>query len=179
MLKDAFGPTFLLFGALAVGVGTAVYLVAGWGAMMDSMSSDLPLVLRVIPNIGASVLIAAFLHELMPANILSRHVGEDSGVRGVAVASAAGALTPGGPMTSFAFVTALRGGGTGSGQLVAYVTAWSTMGIQRIIAWELPLMGPEFTLLRIVSSLPLPFIAGFIAPRLPAAPPETRQPEQP
>lgn len=176
MIKHAFGSfSFLLFTALAVIVGTAVYLTFGWNGFMESVQADIPLILRIIPNVAASVLIAAFLGELMPANLLSRYVGEESGLRGVAISAAAGVATPGGPMTSFAFVTALRSGGTGSSQLVAYMTSWSTMGIQRVAAWELPLMGPGFALLRVVSALPLPFIAAFIAPRLPfsATPPAT------
>lgn len=177
MFKRAFGLSFMLFAALAAIIGTAVYLSFGWTGIMDSVLADIPLILRIIPNVAASVLIAAFLGELMPANLLSRYVGEESGVRGVAIAAIAGVATPGGPMTSFAFVTALRSGGTGSSQLVAYMTSWSTMGIQRVAAWELPLMGPGFALLRIVSALPLPFIAAFIAARLPFAVPQPVLPD--
>ena len=62
----------------------------------------------------------------------------------MAIATAAGTVTPGGPMTSFPLVTVLRDSGTGIGALVAYVTAWTTMGLQRVFMWEVPLMGAEF-----------------------------------
>ena len=40
--------------------------------------------------------------------------------------------------------------------LVAYMTAWSLFGLQRIIAWEAPLMGWRFVAVRVVPSLAFP-----------------------
>jgi hypothetical protein len=48
------------------------------------------------------------------------------------------------------------------GPLVAYMTAWSLFGMQRIIAWEAPLMGWRFVTVRIVSSLAFPILAGWL-----------------
>jgi hypothetical protein len=72
-------------------------------------------------------------------------------------------MTPGGPMTSFPIVRALRDAGTGRAALVAYVTSWSTLGFQRVLNWELPLLGPELTALRAIVSAPLPIIAGYMS----------------
>lgn len=46
--------------------------------------------------------------------------------------------------------------------VVAYMTSWSLFGIQRIIAWEAPLMGWRFGLVRVVPSLAFPVIAGWL-----------------
>jgi uncharacterized membrane protein YraQ (UPF0718 family) len=46
--------------------------------------------------------------------------------------------------------------------LVAYMTSWSLFGMQRIIAWEAPLMGWHFVALRVVSSLLFPVLAGWL-----------------
>ena len=50
---------------------------------------------------------------------------------------------------------------------MAYITAWATLGLQRVLVWDVPFMGAEFAFLRILISLPLPVIAGLIARRLP------------
>ena len=71
-------------------------------------------------------------------------VGPDQSSGRVALPNAAGMVTPGGPMTSFPLVNALHGLGTGRAALIAYLTSWSTLGLQRILSWELPLMGVEF-----------------------------------
>ena len=121
----------------------------------------------MLPKLAAALLLAGFIEVLLPREKVARWIGEHSGLRGLAVASAAGMITPGGPMTSFPLVNALHGAGTGRGALVAYLTSWSTLGFQRIVTWELPLMGVEFTALRFVASLPLPLVAGLISRLLP------------
>ncbi len=95
-------------------------------------------------------------------------MGEEKGLKGMAIATAAGAVTPGGPMTSFPLVTMLRDTGTGVSALVAYVTSWTTMGLQRVFMWEVPLMGAEFAAVRFIASMPLPIIAGLVARLFPA-----------
>jgi hypothetical protein len=39
--------------------------------------------------------------------------------------------------------------------------------MQRILVWDVPFMGADFSLLRFTVSLPLPVLAGLIARRLP------------
>jgi uncharacterized membrane protein YraQ (UPF0718 family) len=48
------------------------------------------------------------------------------------------------------------------GPLVAYMTSWSLFGMQRIIAWEAPMMGWPFVLARVIPSLAFPIIAGYL-----------------
>jgi hypothetical protein len=38
--------------------------------------------------------------------------------------------------------------------------SWTLIGYGRAVAWELPIMGVDFTLWRIAISLPLPILAG-------------------
>lgn len=91
-------------------------------------------------------------------------------------------MTPGGPIASFPLVAALRAAGTGTGALIAFLSAWSLIGVQRILMWEMPFMGGRFVAVRLAVSLPLPFIAasiaGLLAARiLPEAETERRDPE--
>jgi hypothetical protein len=45
---------------------------------------------------------------------------------------------------------------------MALLTAWSVFAFNRILAFEIPLMGPRFVGLRILSSLGLPPLAGIL-----------------
>jgi uncharacterized membrane protein YraQ (UPF0718 family) len=103
-------------------------------------------------------------------------MGAESGWRGLAIASLAGIATPGGPIAAFPLVLVLAQAGADRGALVAFTTAWALNGFQRILVWEVPLLGPEFALLRFLAGLPLPLLAGWIARLLPIAwtPPERR-----
>lgn len=171
-LRGVFGPSFWMMAGLAAAAGVACWTLKGQDAFRASFASDVDLLVYLAPRFAAGMLIAAFAQTLLRRDRVASYIGENAGVKAIGIATFAGALTPGGPMTSFPLVRALRDAGTGRGPLVAYVTAWSTMGFQRVLNWELPLLGPDFTLVRLVSSLPLPLIAGLLARlvRLPHGP---------
>lgn len=162
MAKRSLDLPLIIFVALSAGTGVACYIELGAGAFLDSLRGDIGLLAFVAPKLGAAMLVAAFVQILLPPKVFAKLMGPASGVRGMAIASAAGTFTPGGPMTSFPLVTVLRDSGTGRGSLVSYVTAWSTNGLQRVFVWEVPLMGVEFALLRFLVSMPLGIIAGLM-----------------
>lgn len=173
--RHAFGTAFWVMAAAAIIAGAVCWHLKGMDVVKESFASDVDLLLFLAPRFGAGILIAAFVHKLLPREQVARYISEGAGYKAVAIATVAGGLTPGGPMTSFPLVRSLREVGTGRSALVAYVTSWSTMGFQRILNWELPLLGPDFTLLRLASSLPLPLIAGLIARLCPPEKPENEE----
>ena len=67
------------------------------------------------------------------------------------------------PLTSFPVVIAHYAAGANKGALVAYLSSWAIIGMQRIIVWELPLLGPDVTAVRVGACILLPVIAGTIA----------------
>jgi hypothetical protein len=56
--------------------------------------------------------------------------------------------------------------GVGVGPLVAYLTAWSLFGLQRIIMWEIPFLGVQVVAIRVAVSLVFPFVAGWLCESL-------------
>ena len=64
-------------------------------------------------------------------------------------------------------IAVLGAAGADRGAMIAYVSSWAILGLQRILVWDVPFMGAEFSLLRFLVCLPLPIIAGLIARRLP------------
>ena len=91
-----------------------------------------------------------------------RTQGLGHGFGAICMASMAGVITPGGPMVSVPLLVVLSNSGMALGPLVAYMTAWSLFGMQRIIAWEAPLMGWHFVAVRTASSLVFPIVAGWL-----------------
>src|SRR5262249_9957856 len=116
----------------------------------------------IIPRLVPAIIIAGLLQVVVPQETVQRYFGRDSGLRALLVASAAGVLTPGGPMVTVPFMVALAHSGAAMPPLVAYMTSWSLFGMQRIIAWEAPLMGWRFVLVRVVPSLAFPVVAGWL-----------------
>ncbi len=176
-LPEAFGGAFLGFAAIAALSAAACYFVLGPQAFAEAVQRDVALMLAVMPRILAAVAVAGFVRVLLPRERIAALLGTDSGIKGLVIATLAGMVTPGGPMAAFAFLGALRGAGIDKGALVAYLTGWSLLAIQRILIWDLPLMGADFSLLRFAVSLPLPVLAGWVARRIPMAPFPAAAPE--
>ncbi len=160
--------TLMVLSALAAVCGTAVYFLQGSDGVVQSLHADVDLVVLMIPRLAAGVLVAGFIQVLIPKGLAAKWLGEGIGLRGLLLATFTGFCTPGGPMLSFPIVVALRAAGAGVPALVTYITAWSLLGVHRILQWELPLFGPEFAAVRFIASLPFPIIAGLIAAALAA-----------
>ena len=124
--------------------------------------SGLSMIWFVLPRLVPALILAGMLQVLIPQETVARYFGQQSGLGAIVMAAIAGVLTPGGPMVSVPLLVVLANSGMALGPLVAYMTSWSLFGIQRIIAWEAPLMGWHFVFVRIIPSLAFPIIAGWL-----------------
>ena len=148
-------------------MGLICYMVLGRESFDGAASGSLELVGSTLPRVAAAQIVAGFVWVLLPRDRLSRLVGSDSGLRGLMLATAAGIVTPGGPASAFSLLAIVAGAGADRGMLVTYITSWALLALQRIIVWDLPFMGAEFSATRFLICLPLPILAGLIARRLP------------
>ncbi len=149
--------TVWLYGA------AAIMLLIAWrwndGTAQTGLKDGVFDFLRVVPRLAAGILGAGYLARTLPQETIIAWIGPDSALPGLALASLAGALTPGGAVVGFALGTAALKAGAGLPQVVAYVTGWSLFTINRMLIWELPYLPKRFIALRVIASLPVPFIA--------------------
>jgi len=153
----------IVFAVLALAAGITVWYGLGPAAFRTALTDSLVLLGRIAPIIALALAIGGYITALVPEDAIGRWLGEDSGLRGQLLATAAGALTPGGPFTAFPMVLALYRTGAAWEVSVAYITSWSVLGVNRVLIWEIPLLGWDFVLLRLAASLPLPLLAGYSA----------------
>lgn len=156
-----FDVSFLILSALALLLAFVAYLkdpsLPALGAR-----NGLALLWFIIPRLVPALILAGMLQVVIPQETVARYFGNQSGLSAIFMASAAGIVTPGGPMVSVPLLVVLSNSGMALGPLVAYMTAWSLFGMQRIIAWEAPLMGWRFVAVRTASSLVFPILAGWL-----------------
>ena len=129
---------------------------------LDGQSSGGQLLMATLPKMVFAFAVAGLIQVLVPADLISQWIGEGSGVRGLLIGTAAGALTPGGPFMHFPIVASLLHSGAGAGPIIAYLTAWSLLGLHRLVIWEVPLLGFEISLVRFAVSLALPPVVGLV-----------------
>lgn len=165
--SDAFGQSFWGFFAAAAAMGILCWIVKGSDVVALALRKDAEILLDLLPRVFIALSIAALIWVLLPRDRVSALVGKESGLRGLVIATMAGMVTPGGPSSAYSLLAVMAVSGADRGALIAYITAWATLGMQRILIWDVPFMGAEFATLRFMISLGLPMLAGLIARKLP------------
>lgn len=114
----------------------------------------------------ASFLISSMFVLILPKEIIVSWLGKESGLKGISIGTVLGVFTPGGPILTFPILVGFWKAGTSIGPIIAYLTAWSLLGLQRILVWELPFFGSKFVFVRIGISLLIPIILGIAGQKI-------------
>ena len=154
-------PSTYILAAAALVLAVVAYLKDP-GLPIIGVKHGLSLLWFVLPRLVPALILAGLMQVLVPQDVVARYFGRAAGFRALVIATVAGALTPGGPMVSVPLLVAAANSGAAMPPLVAYMTAWSLFGLQRIIAWEAPLMGWHFVSVRVLASFALPVLAGWL-----------------
>ena len=158
---------------ILIGLTIILYALVAWlmltawqrrdGTLGLSLQAATREILHLLPRLALGVIGSGFIAKALPQDQIVGLFGSGSGILGVALADLAGALTPGGPVVGFALGAAALKAGAGLPQVMSFVTGWSLYTLNRMLIWELPFMPSWFVRLRILVSLPFPFItAGLV-----------------
>jgi uncharacterized membrane protein YraQ (UPF0718 family) len=143
----------MIFIAVLVAVCAAlVWRRDGIDGVLSILTHDAWLFGEIMPRVLAGCLLGAFIAEILPHEKVSRSLGPESGLKGLLIGTAFGAILPGGPFTAYPVAAALLTVGADFGATIAMVVSWTLIGYGRAIAWELPILGTEFTLCSAASS---------------------------
>lgn len=153
------GQLVFLLGVLALLAGVA-WARGGEALVREGLSGGAGLLLRYGLAIVVALLAAGFAEVLVPREWVGSALGEEAGVRGVVLGAAVGTVTPSGPFVSMPVAALMLRSGAAPGSVVAYVAAWSLLALHRLVAWEIPILGLRFALLRYAACLLLPVLAG-------------------
>ena len=161
--RRVFDGTLIFLIAVLVGVAALAHWRGGPDMVVDGFTEGWRQLVRFGPMIVVSFLAAGFADALVPLSWVREQLGAESGLRGIALATGVGIVTPAGPFVSMPVAAAMIRTGAGPGPVVAFLSSWSLLAIHRLVAWEVPILGWRFALVRYVTCAALPFIAGFAA----------------
>lgn len=146
-------------GSLAL-VATTLAWRKGSGVALQGLQDGGVLFVQILPNLIFGFILAGMVGVLVPKEVVARLLGDQSGWMGLAMGTLLGAVTPGGPFTQFPLVAAMYKIGGAPGPLAAYLTSWSLLGVNRIIIFEYPMMGSQFTTIHLSACLFAPPLVG-------------------
>jgi len=155
--------TLLVLLAAVAALAWIAHARGGEEMLRRGLADGAVLLYRYALVIAVSFLAAGLASAVVPEQWVQRNLGAESGLRGIALATAAGVVTPAGPFVSLPIAAVMLRSGAAPGPVVAFVTGWSLLAVHRFIAWEVPMLGWRFALLRYSISIALPLIAGLMA----------------
>lgn len=155
-----FGWSTFVIAALVAICAALVWRRDGIDGVWTILSHDITLFGAIMPRVLAGCLLGGLIAAVLPHDKVSKSLGPESGLKGLLIGTAFGAILPGGPFTAYPVASALLAVGADFGATIALVVSWTLIGYGRAVAWEMPIMGADFTLWRIVISLPMPVLAG-------------------
>jgi uncharacterized membrane protein YraQ (UPF0718 family) len=118
--------------------------------------------LKVLPP--AFILIGLF-EVWVPREVINRHMGQDSGFKGYFWAVVLAATTVGGIFVAFPVASSLYKKGAAMKIILTYLGASSACRIPMTI-FEMSFLGPKFSLIRLVVSLPLIVIGAILIEKM-------------
>ncbi len=156
------GTLILMLGVLAL-LAYLAWARGGSEMLRKGFGDGGVLLYRYAPLIIVSFLAAGFVEALIPREWVRDTLGHGSGLRGILIATGAGIITPSGPFVSMPIAAVMMRSGASAGPVVAFLSAWALLALHRFIAWEVPILGWRFALLRYGVCLVLPVLAGLLA----------------
>jgi len=155
--------SWVIIGSLVGLLAIVAWKSGGFNKVGQAFTSSSSLLLSVLPNLILGFLLAGFLNVLVPSAVVSKWMGQDSGILGLGVGTLAGMLTPGGPFTHFPILASFLAKGAAVGPICAYIAAWSLIGLNRFFVWELPILGYKVASARFLASMVFPPLIGWFA----------------
>lgn len=152
--------SLLVLSAFTALAGIAVFLSSGAGRALEIVADTFTFLAVLSPKIAAGIFIAATLPLMLPKEHVGRLIGRESGLRGLLIAAFCGAAIPGGPMMTFPIAAGLGVAGADLGAMIAFISGWSLLGLNRTLIWEFSFLPADLVWTRYLLSLPVPILLG-------------------
>ncbi len=153
-------PTIIM-GAIAIALILIGYF-RGQGQHITGLKAALSMTIEILPLLIFAFIVAGMVQTLIPNEIISKWIGEGSGLRGIFIGTVAGGIMPGGPYVSLPVAGGFLRTGASIGTMVAFLTGWSLWAIARL-PMDIGILGWKFTLVRLACTFFFPPIAGLLA----------------
>ncbi len=152
--------TLLVMAALVLIAIVAASSTGGWQLALDGLKQAGHLANTVWLRLLLGFTLGGLVQVLIPRALITKWLGQTSGLKGIFIGSYLGIIMPGGPFVSLPVIASLYRAGAGVGPVIAILTGRGLLGIQMLLMWQIPFLGWEIPLARYIASLFIPPLAG-------------------
>lgn len=158
--RKFFDAGFVILLLITVVSGSAVAVIRGLSTFREIVLHTAGFIALLGPKILAGVFIAAALPLVLPRDRVALWIGQQSGWRGLALATVAGAVVPGGPAMTMPLAAGFLAAGADLGAVISFVSSWSLLSLNRTLIWEYTFLPAPLVTFRLAVSALLPILIG-------------------
>jgi len=149
---------------LTVAAYIAVF-IADKNSFFHALSFLKMFVLEMIQVLPFVLFLAALISEWIPAKMVQKSLGEASGFQGVLFSILLGSISAGPIYAAFPVCLALYRKGASIRNLAIVISSWAVIKVPMLFM-ELKFLGPEFTGIRYLLTLPAILLLGYLMDRM-------------
>ncbi|MFP4452201.1 MAG: permease [Desulfobacterales bacterium] len=154
--------TVIVMSAVTILLAVIGIIQQGPQIIIPGLKAGGEMLLEIAPLLAAAFVLAGMIQVSVSRESINKWLGKDSGIKGILLGGAAGALIPGGPYIFYPIAASFLLSGAELGTVVAFVVAKNLWSLSRL-PMEFALLGPEVTFVRFIVTLLFPIIVGVIA----------------
>lgn len=130
------------------------------GTLYTGLTRALEQFIILVPRLFVAMIAAAFIVQLIPEQVISSYLSDNSPWVAILIGSLTGLIIPAAPVVVFSMAASFANAGASTAALVSFITAWTIFAPHRVVIYEVPLLGGSFVRLRLLVAFPLPLLAG-------------------
>ena len=146
---------FLILAAMVI----MAMLIALWSGGLQLIFMGLKQTANTFKTMWLRVLLGialgGFIQVLVPGHLIVEWIGPTSGLKGILIASYVGIIVSGGPYVILPVIASIYEAGAGVGPVIALLTG-GMLGLQGLIAYQIPFLGIKLALSRYAVCLFVP-----------------------
>ncbi len=132
------------------------------GKHYEGLKSGFKQFIKIAPVILGAFILAGFIEVLIPKEFVHDWLSKEAGVKGIVLGTFGGMILAMGPYAFFPIVASIMASGAGLGTVISMISGWALLGLSKM-PYETAFVGVNFFIKKLIYSIPLSLIAGFIA----------------
>lgn len=132
------------------------------GRQYEGLKLGLKQFIKTMPIILGAFILAGIIEVLIPREFVQNWLSKEAGLKGILLGTFGGMLLAMGPYAFYPIVASLMVSGAGLGTIISIITSWTLLGLSKA-PFEIGFFGVDFTIKKIIFSIPFSLLAGFIA----------------
>ncbi|MFC1928949.1 permease [Chloroflexota bacterium] len=149
---------------ILVALVSMAIVVAFWKGRLPLLVSGFKQTSLTLKSIWLRLLLGFILggliKVLVPSSLIAEWLGPASGLKGILIGSYAGLIVGGGPWVFLPIVASIYTAGAGVGPVIAFLASAPLVGLEGLLAWQIPFLGAKIALTRYVVCFFIPPLVG-------------------